>query len=303
MSAWTLAVAQFPVSQPASFAEQAALIRQWVQDAASHQAQLLVFPEYAAMSLAAALPAGGQRDLAQELEALQALREEYRELHCSLAREHGVYILAGSFPWQLDARHIVNRAWFCAPSGTCSYQDKQIMTRFERETWGISSRTGQAGSGLRVFRTRLGMIAVNICYDSEFPLLARAQCEAGAELILVPSCTDTLGGYHRVQVGCRARALENQCFVAQSPLVGHAPWSQAIDINLGAAGVYGPPDYGFPDDGVLLQGTLNAPQWLYARIDLAAVRRVRNEGQVFNHRHWHEQGPSELPAVETVGLE
>lgn len=303
MSAWTLAVAQFPVSQPASFAEQAALIRQWVQDAASHQAQLLVFPEYAAMSLAAALPDGVERDLAQELEALQALREEYRELHCSLAREYGVYILAGSFPWQLDARHIVNRAWFCAPSGACSYQDKQIMTRFERETWGISSRTGQPGSGLRVFRTRLGMIAVNICYDSEFPLLARAQCEAGAELILVPSCTDTLGGYHRVQVGCRARALENQCFVAQSPLVGHAPWSQAIDINLGAAGVYGPPDYGFPDDGVLLQGTLNAPQWLYARIDLAAVRRVRNEGQVFNHRHWHEQGLSELPAVETVGLE
>ena len=80
------------------------------------------------------------------------------------------------------------------------------MTRFENEQWLIS-----AGDEIRVFDTDFGKIAINICYDSEFPLIARQQVEAGADLILVPSCTDTQAGFHRVRLGCQARALENQC--------------------------------------------------------------------------------------------
>lgn len=303
MSGFRLAAAQFPVSQPQRFAEQAALISAWSAEAVTAGARLLVYPEYASMSFSALLDPALQQNLGAQLEALQALREDYLALHRELAQRHGVYILAGSFPWQLDEACTVNRAFLCAPSGAVDWQDKQIMTRFERESWGVSSATEREDSGLKVFRTALGMLAVNICYDSEFPLLARAQCEAGAELLLVPSCTDTLGGYHRVRVGSQARALENQCYVAQAPLVGEAPWSQAVDVNVGAAAVYGPPDRGFPDDGVLGIGALNQPQWLYAEIDPAAVLRVRNEGQVFNHRHWHEQGAVELPPVKTVDLE
>lgn len=236
------------------------------------------------MSLAALFDEATRDDLNLQVIALQTLRERYVDLHRRLARTHGVYLLAGSFPWTLDDGRTVNRAWLCAPTGNADFQDKQIMTRFERESWQISG-----APTLKVFDTAHGRIAVNLCYDCEFPLLARAQAEAGAELILVPSCTDTPAGYHRVRVGCQARALENQCIVVQSPLVGEAPWSAAVDVNVGAAGVFGPPDRGFPDDGVLALGTMNRAQWLYADIDLAAVAAVRRDGQVFNHRHWPEQ--------------
>ena len=91
------------------------------------------------------------------------------------------------------------------------------MTRFENEQWLIKS-----GKELKCFDTEYGKIAINICYDSEFPLLARKQVEAGCVLILVPSCTDTLAGYHRVKIGSHARALENQCYVVQSLLAGDA---------------------------------------------------------------------------------
>ena len=91
------------------------------------------------------------------------------------------------------------------------------MTRFENEQWLIKS-----GKELKCFDTEYGKIAINICYDSEFPMLARKQVEAGCVLILVPSCTDTLAGFHRVKIGCQARALENQCYVVQSLLVGDA---------------------------------------------------------------------------------
>ena len=158
------------------------------------------------------------------------------------------------------------------------------MTRFENEQWLIT-----AGEEIKVLDSAFGKIGVNICYDSEFPMIARRQVESGANLILVPSCTDTLAGYHRVRIGCQARALENQCYVVQSPTVGLAPWSEAVDVNVGAAAVYTPVDYGYPDDGVLAIGKLNDTRWVYADIDLAAISVVRDSGQVFNYRDWQGQ--------------
>ena len=192
----------------------------------------------------------------------------------------------------------VNRARLFAPNGKVGVQDKLIMTRFEREEWGVS-----AGGPLRLFDTVLGRIGINICYDSEFPLLARAQVEAGMELLLVPSCTEALHGYWRVRLGAQARALEGQCYAVHSPTVGLAEWSPAVDSNRGAAAVYGPPDRGFPDSGVVALGELDKPQWLFAEVDLARVSALRADGGVLNASHWTEQpGANNLPPVELVDL-
>jgi predicted amidohydrolase len=149
----------------------------------------------------------------------------------------------------------------------------QITVR--HEVWGISG-----GDEIKVLDTAFGKAGVAICYDSEFPLIPRRQVELGAGLILVPSCTDTLAGYHRVRVGCMARALENQCYVVHAPTVGEARWSQTVDINIGAAAVYTPMDRGCPDDGILAIGMLNAPQWVYAGIDPGLMAEVRRAGRV-----------------------
>ena len=93
---------------------------------------------------------------------------------------------------------------------------------------------------MRVFETALGRIGVAICYDSEFPLLARALTEAGAEIVLVPSCTERVSGYYRVRTGAMARALENTIATVMSPTVGDALWSPAVDRNAGAAGIFVP---------------------------------------------------------------
>jgi predicted amidohydrolase len=80
--------------------------------------------------------------------------------------------------------------------------------------------------------------------------------------------------------------LENQCFVVQSPTVGNAPWSEAVDVNVGAAAIYTPVDRGFPDNGIAAIGELNVTQWVYADISLTGIAKVRAEGQVFNYRDW-----------------
>lgn len=289
--AFVVAAAQFPVFSPNSWAEVEAMISDWVEPMAKLGAKLLVFPEYGAMSIAH-LDAATRSNLHGQIAAVQVHRKAWLALHRRLAKAHRLYILAGSYPWTLDDGRTVNRAWFCAPDGRADYQDKAVMTRFEREQWRISGEPP-----LKVFATSLGKIAINICYDSEFPLQARAQCEAGAEIILVPSCTDTAAGYHRVKVGAQARALENQCYVIQSPIVGEAAWSPAVDVNVGAAGVYGPPDRGFPDDGVIALGPMNETCWLTATIDPDAVAKVRSEGAVFPFRHWPESAPARIVPV------
>ena len=90
---------------------------------------------------------------------------------------------------------------------------------------------------------------------------------------------------------CLALYREGQApLLATDPwLVGSVDWSPAVDINRGAAGIFGPPDLGFPEDGVIAQGAIDEPSWVKAVIDLDAIATVRREGQVFNHRHWDEQ--------------
>ena len=117
------------------------------------------------------------------------------------------------------------------------------------------------------------------------------------------SCTDSLHGYWRVRLAAQARALEGQCYALQAPLVGSADWSPAIDMNRGAAGIFGPPDGAFPDDGVVALGPLDAGQWLFGEIDLARVGAVQGSGAVLNVRHWAEQpGAASLPQVEVIDL-
>lgn len=173
-----------------------------------------------------------------------------------------------------------------------------MMTRFENEQWGIAS----GEMPLQLFDTAIGRIGVCICYDVEFPLIARALVEAGAEILLAPSCTDTLAGYHRVRIGARARALESQCYVVQAPLIGEAPWSPAVDVNVGIAGVFTPVDRGFPDDGVLTEGEPDAAGWTWADLDLGELDRVRAEGQVFNHSDWPKQATAGAVKPQVVAL-
>jgi len=279
-----IAAAQYDIGYFERIDEYRAKARRWIGEAAGNGARLLLLPEYASMELASLFPREVQRALPAQLRGMQDLLDDYLGLYVELARTHRVYIQPGTFPVRLENGQYRNRAYFFHPDGRHEYQEKLQMTRFESERWLIDP-----GEELKVFDTAFGRVAISVCYDVEFPLLARRQVEAGAELILVPSCTDTLAGYHRVRVGCQARALENQCYVVQSSTVGEARWSEAVDVNVGAAGIYTPIDYGFPDNGVLAAGELNRPGWVYGDLDFDKIAHVREAGQVFNFRDWTKQ--------------
>lgn len=293
-----IASAQYPIGEPASLEAWEAKIADWVAEGAKTGAELLVFPEYAAIEQAACFGPAVYNDLGITLEKIAELAGSRVALHTELAKRHGVHILVGSGPVKKSNGRFVNATQLVTPTGLVGEQEKIIMTPFEHD-WGVT-----AGGPLRVFETSLGRIAILICYDSEFPLLARAVVEAGAEVILMPSCTERVSGYHRVRTGTRARALENTVATVQSPTVGDALWSPAVDHNVGAAGIYVPPEHGVSDDGTLAEGTLNAAEWVAATVDLSALERLRTTGEMRNYGDWSNQpGAASLRAnVETIAL-
>ena len=286
-----IATAAYPLDWFEDWTEYEGKLTAWVAEAAQEGADLLVFPEYGAMELASLDGVTVAGDLHGSIRAVAGRVGASYDLHAALAARFGVHILSASAP-VLAGDAVVNRAALFGPAGLIGVQDKQIMTRFEREDWGIAGATGGATGGagpLQVFDTALGRIGVLICYDSEFPLLARDLAERGVEILLVPSCTEALEGYWRVRIGAMARALEGQCVAVMSSLIGQEPRLFAVEENTGAGGVFGPPDRGFPPTGVIAEGPLNSPGWTYADIDLAAVRDVRADGHVLNLSHWPEQ--------------
>ncbi|MFW2542091.1 carbon-nitrogen hydrolase family protein [Primorskyibacter sp. 2E107] len=289
-----IATAAYPPSFLTSWKDYADKLTDWTRSAAGDGADLLVFPEYGALELATLDGPDAALDLERCIQATNARIPDADALHADLAAKFGVHILAASAP-VLDeslAPRPVNRARLFTPTGAMGIQDKQIMTRFEREDWDIVP-----GGPLRLFDTALGRIGILICYDSEFPLLGRALAEA--DILLIPSVTEALAGHSRVRIGARARALENQCVTAMASLVGAAPWSEVIDISVGRGGLFGPPDTGFPPTGILASGALNTPGWTMADVDPEAIRTVRRDGVVLNHAHWPEQHGRDAPAPVT----
>lgn len=289
-----LGLLQYPVERPAGLPALAAKLDRWLAEGRAGGAELLVLPEYACVELGASLcrAGGAEATEAAELAAMVEAADGILAVMREAAIRAGAWLLPGTLPMRRPDGRVANCAPLIAPDGSMAFQEKRAMTRFEAERWGV-----ERGADPRVFDTPWGRLGISVCYDVEFPKHVRAQVEAGAWLVLAPSCTDTMHGFNRVQYGARARALENQCYVAITPTVGEAPWSAALDVNRGYAAVFGPVDRGFPEDGVLARGPLDAPGWVFCTLDPTRIERVRREGAVLNHRDWpHGHIPPPQPA-------
>ncbi len=273
------------IESPAAYASHLTAL---VHEAADAGADLLLFPEYSAMALTGQLKPEIRADLHASIVGLQPLLPGWLELAAELARNFNIILCPGSAPVHCADGKYRNRAFLFGPDGLIGYQDKIIMTRFEREQWHIAG----GEEGLKAFDTPLGKLGILICYDNEFPMLARRLAEQEVDLVLAPSCTDTLAGAYRVRVGAQARALENQIAVLTSPTAGNAAWSPAVDENKGRAALFVPPDYGMPPSGVYAESVSDDVQksnWLFTEIDMNEVIRLRKEGQVATRRDWPEQ--------------
>lgn len=272
-----IASAQYPIGFFENISEWKKNAKAWTEKA--NDAQILILPEYGSMEMVSILGEQMRKDLRGQILEMNKLLPEFLKVYEDMANASEKIIICPSFP-VLEDGFFVNRVFVVGPNGLAGYQDKFFMTRFENEDWGITSGTKK----LSVFETKWGKFGIQTCYDVEFGIGSKLLCEAGAEIIFAPSCTETLKGATRVHIGARARALENQCYVVVSQTVGNAEWSPAVDINYGYAGIYSTPDLGFPDDGIIKIGDAQDEMWLFAELEIEKMHEVRKNGSVLNFK-------------------
>ena len=288
-----VAACRYAVGKPTDFAAFATRIEALLAQARAQGARLAVLPEYLALELAALFPPPVHTDLHASLAALQALRGDWIALFTQLARRLQLHIVAGSFLLEVAPGRYRNRSDLFTADGAHLWQDKLQLTGFERQ-----ARVIEPGDALHVMVLDGVRVGIAVCYDSEFPLPVRAQREAGMQLLLVPSCTDTEAGATRVRVGCLARALENRIYVAQAVTAGRADWSPALDVNAGRARLLAPWGPGRPAERGLAQtaGGADAPAgdadteaWALATLEFARLEATRAQAQVACDRDWPGQ--------------
>ena len=81
--------------------------------------------------------------------------------------------------------------------------------------------------------TPAGNVGFTTCYDLRFPAVFQELRSAGAELILVPSAFMVGTGKAHWETLLRARAIENQCYVAAAAQCGACPHRCSFRPNSG----------------------------------------------------------------------
>lgn len=194
-----------------------------------------------------------------------------------LADEYDIAVLAGSIVEDLSLTDgekpaeegLANTSVFFDRDG-----ERRALYR-KHHLFGYESAEAEIlvpGESLGIVEFEDVTVGMTTCYDLRFPELYREIAEAGATLVLVPSAWP----YPRVehwQVLSRARAIENQCFLAT--INGSGSYEDATLI--GRSTVYDP-------WGTLLASTGDEPDIVVREIDPTRVEQVRESFPA-----WHDR--------------
>ncbi len=270
-----LATVQLQARKVANFDEFVQNVEYFVDVAADYRADFVVFPELFTMSLLSF-----ETEALSPMAAIDRMTEHREPIVAELSRmalRYNINIVGGSHPTRTDDGSIQNVAYVCLRDGSVHAQEKIHPTPNEAYWWKI-----KGGSSVDVIQTDVGPVGVLICYDSEFPELARRLVDEGARIIFVPFCTDNRQGYMRVRYCAQARAIENQCFVVLSGNVGNLPGVDNMDIQYAQSCILTPCDFPFARDGIAAEASENIETLTIADVNLADLTWARAEGTVRN---------------------
>ncbi len=267
----------------AGFGDYADHVRALIGSAAG--AQLIVFPEYCTLPLLKMCRDVSRADLRRLYdESFFPLTSRFVELFAVLAQQYQLHLLAGTH-WRAHATGAQNTAFFFAPDGSHQAFAKCRATASE-EAMGLA--TGDRPGLLSLDGLKLGIL---VCYDAEFPELARSLADQGADLLLVPSLTLNDRGFARVQVCARARAVENQVYVILSTnqtALG-IPTEKPVR-GVGRSAIFGPIDNRTRlADGVVAQASGDGDQVVCAQLDISVLALSREASEAPLRRHGRHQ--------------
>lgn len=270
-----VATVQYELRRVRSFEEFTQYVEYFVDVTADYNADFVVFPELFTLQLLSL----EEKPLspAVSIDYLTGYTERFKEFMSHLSVRYNINIVGGSHPTKVEGGDIHNICYVFLRDGSIHEQAKIHPTPNERYWWNITG-----GSEVSSIMTDCGPIGIMICYDAEFPEMARHLTNQGAQIMFVPFCTDERQSYLRVRYCAQARAVENQCYVVLAGNVGNLPGVENLDIQYGQSCILTPCDFGFARDGIAADTTPNVEMVSFADLRLETLVSSRNQGTVQN---------------------
>ncbi|MCB0273032.1 MAG: GNAT family N-acetyltransferase [Bdellovibrionales bacterium] len=270
-----IATVQFKQRKVSTFEGFIQNVRYFVDVASGYNSDFVVFPEWFTMQLLSIenepmSPAKSLRHLSQYTDRMI---EEIQKM----SLKFNINIIGGSTSEVDDQNQITNTSYVFLRDGTVHKQSKIHPTPNEVYWWGL-----KGDNQLHTIETDCGTIGVLICYDSEFPELARHLTNQGMLILFVPFCTDERKSYMRVRYSCHARAIENQIYVVMSGNVGNLPGVENMDIQYAQSCILTPCDFAFARDGIAADTSPNVETVSIADLNMHDLLNARNTGTVRN---------------------
>jgi deaminated glutathione amidase len=185
------------------------------------------------------------------------------------ARTHGITLVGGSVTERREGRErCSNTSCLYDPDGELVAVYRKIHL-FDVEVGGVVYRESESEEpGTEpVVAASEWPIGLTVCYDVRFPELYRILALEGAELVTVPAHFTTPTGRDHWHVLLRARAIENQYYVAAA-----AQWGETLP---------GKPAYGrsllVDPWGTVLAQAPDEPTVIVAECDRTRLREIRTK--------------------------
>jgi predicted amidohydrolase len=227
-------------------------VSQWLEQAASSNAEFVVFPEcmlsgYAFDSRDEALP-----------HALTIKDERFNHLS-SLAAKHKLHFTLGFLEKTND--QLFNASALIGPSGLVGHYRKTHLPHL-----GIDRFVDRGDLGYPIYQAGQAKVGLAICYDSSFPEPMRILALNGADIIALGTNWPN-GASRTAEVVPPARSMENHLFFVAANRVGEENGFGFC----GCSSICGP-------DGVVLASTDSDSELiLYGDVDLEQARNKRIE--------------------------
>lgn len=271
-----VAAVQYQMRRIKSFEDFATQVEFFVDTAADYRSDFVVFPELFTLQLLSLV----EGRPGQAARALAEFTPQYLELFQDLAVRYAINIIGGS-QFIVEDDTLYNAAYLFRRDGTLASQKKLHITPSEERYWGVTG-----GDAIEVFDTDHGKIAINVCYDVEFPELARIQAAKGAQLLFVPYNTNDRYGHMRVRLCAQARCIENHMITVTAGCVGNLPFVENADVHYAQSAVLTPSDIPFARDGVAAEVSADVETVLVHDVDLELLRRHKAKGSTQN---WNDR--------------
>jgi len=277
-------------------------VRRCLEQAKDGGAQMAVLPEcWNSPYSTASFPAYAEPVPAVGATSVDANTSPSTHMLVSAAVETGMWIVGGSVPErhvaQEGAEQLFNTCVVVNPAGQIVGKHRKVHL-FDIDVPGrITFKESDCltgGDRITVVDTPWGGVGVAICYDMRFPELAIVMREMGAKVLLYPGAFNMVTGPAHWELLQRARAVDNQCFVAtcspardESPGAGYVAWGHSTVVS---------------PWGEVVQKAAEGQEVIFADLDLSETETMRQNIPCFAQKRtdlYSLQVPPPRPAANS----